>query len=201
MHTALLREPYMTVDEYLVTEEAGGVKREYFGGAVYAMSGASEPHNIIALNLYGMLYNRLRGHRCQPFGSDMRLRLQPQPDGHVYFYYPDAMIACDPTDSRGEGWRERPTALFEIISSSTRHVDTREKRLAYLQVGSLQAYVRIEQKRPETIVELRTPGGWKMEQITGLEGSIRLPTLEIELPLAELYERVKFPPAHNRLAS
>lgn len=193
MQVATLCEAYISVEEYLAKEELSQVKHEYLGGAVYAMSGASESHNRIAMNLYAMLHARLRGRRCEPFGSDMRLRLQPRPDGHVYFYYPDAMIVCDPADSPGEAWRERPTALFEIISGSTRHIDTREKRLAYLQIGSLQAYVRIEQKRPEAIVERRTAEGWKMEQITGLESAIRLPFLEIELPLAELYERVTFP--------
>ncbi len=192
MQVATLCESYVTVEGYLAKEELSQVKHEYLGGAVYAMSGASGPHNVISVNLISMLHQRLRGRRCQPFGPDMKLRLQPQSGDHVYFYYPDAMVVCDPADSRDEGWRERPTALFEIISGSTRHIDTREKRLAYLQIGSLQAYVRIEQKRPEAIVERRTAEGWKLEQITGLDATVRLPFLEIELPLADLYERVEF---------
>ena len=193
MQVATLCESYITVEEYLAKEELSQVKHEYLGGAVYAMPGASGAHNVISVNLISMLHQRLRGRRCQPFGSDMKLRLQPQSDGHVYFYYPDAMIVCDPADSREEGWREKPAALFEIIFGSTRHIDTREKRLAYLQIPSLQAYVRIEQKRSEAIVERRTAEGWKMEQIVGLEATVRLPFLEIELPLAELYERIEFP--------
>ena len=193
MRIATLSKPYVTVEEYLAGEEVGDVKHEYLGGVVYAMSGASEPHNRISTNLIGMLHARLRGRRCEPFGSDMKLRLQPQLGNHVYFYYPDAMIACDPTDSPGEGWRERPAALFEIMSFSTRHVDTREKRLAYLQIESLEGYVRIEQKRAEVIVERRTPESWKVERAVGLGGIARLPSLEIELPLSELYERVTFP--------
>ncbi len=112
----------------------------------------------------------------------------------IYFYYPDAMIACNPADV-GHGWREQPAALFEIVSESTRQVDEREKRSTYLQLPSLEAYVRIEQGRPEAVVELRTLEGWKRERVFGLDGIIRLPTLEIELPLAELYERVIFTPA------
>ena len=184
----------MTVEEYLASEEAGEIKHEYLGGVVYAMSGASNAHNVIEVNLNGMLYVRLRGRRCRPFGSNMRVRLQPQPTGRIYFYYPDAMITCDPADSREEGWRERPAALFEIMSPSTRHVGTREKRMAYLQLPSLEAYARIEQERPEVVVERRTFEGWKPERIIGLEGVIRLPSLEMELPLAELYEGMTFPP-------
>lgn len=183
---------YLTVEEYLASESRSEVKREYLAGLIYAMAGTSEPHNRIATNLLGMLYNRLRGRRCEPFGVDMQVRLQ-QPGG-TYFYYPDAMIACDPTDA-GHGWRERPTALFEILSGSTRQTDEREKRMAYLGLASLEAYVRIEQDRAEVVVERRTPeGGWRAERFVGLEAVAKLSgTLGmVDLPLADLYERVTF---------
>ena len=193
MNMEALRQPDMTEEEYLASEEESEFKREFLGGAVYAMAGADEPHDIIAMNLYAILHTRLRGRRCQAFGSDMQVRIfPPGPSKTPYRYYPDAMIACDPTDA-GRRWRERPAALFEIISESTRRVDEREKLALYLQIPSLEAYVRIEQCRPEAIYNCLTPEGWKLEQrVSGSEGIIRLPSLEIELPLAELYERVEF---------
>ena len=190
MSAPAVSTPTITVEEYLASEALAEVKHEYLGGVVYAMAGASEAHNIIAMNLYGSLHRQLRGRPCQSFGSDMKVRLRPLDE--TYFYYPDAMIACDPTDA-GHGWRERPSALFEIISEETRRIDEREKRVPYMQLPSLQAYVRIEQARPEVVVEWRTPDGWKSERLRGLEAVVRLPALEIELPLGELYERVSFP--------
>lgn len=187
---------YVTVEEYLASEELSETKHEYLGGVVHAMSGAAEPHIIIERNLAGMLYNRLRGKRCQPFGSNMKALLHPQPTGRAYYYYPDAMIACDPTDT-GHGWRERPAVLFEIASESTRQIDEREKRSAYLQLSSLEAYVRIEQDRPEVILEHRTLEGWRLDRLTGLEAVVCLPSVGIELPLAELYEGVAFPPPES----
>lgn len=183
---------FLTVEAYLASEEASEVKREYLAGVVYGMAGASEAHNTIESNLNALLHRQLRGQRCQSFGSNMQVRLQ-QPGG-TYFYYPDAMIACDPTDA-GHGWRERPTALFEILSESTRATDEREKRLAYLNLASLEAYVRIEQERAEVTIERRAPdGGWRAERFLGLGATLRLPgTLGmIELPLSDLYERVSF---------
>lgn len=192
MSALLLPESYLTVEEYLAREERSDVKHEHLGGDVYAMSGASTSHNRIAMNLYGMSRHQLRGKRCEMFGSDMKLRLSMNAPDSTYFYYPDAMIVCDQKGSARYGWRERPAAIFEIISESTRHVEEREKKLAYLQLPSLEAYVRIEQERPEAVVEMRTLEGWKRERIIGLEGIIRLPTLGVELPLAELHERVIF---------
>lgn len=180
----------LTVEEYLESELLAEVKHEYLGGTVYAMAGASEAHNIIAMNLYAALGMRLRGKRCQPFGSDMKLRIDPL--GDTYFYYPDAMIACDPADGAGQGWRERPTVLFEIISEETRRIDQREKRLAYLQIASLEAYIRIEQARPEVSIEQRAGGIWISLRRSGLDATVEIATLGFDLPLAELYERVRF---------
>ena len=185
-------QPYLTVGEFLASEELSEGKYEYLSGIIYAMAGAGEPHNRIAISLAGMLYNRLRGRRCEAFGSEMKVRIDFPSSGNTYFYYPDAMIACNPAGA-GHPWREQPAALFEIISESTRQIDEREKRAAYLGLGSLEAYVRIELDRAEAIVERRTIEGWKLERFTGLDAVIRLPTIEIELPLAELYERVTFP--------
>ena len=190
MNAAAVATPHITVEEYLADELLSEVKREYLGGVVYAMAGASEAHNIIAMNLYAALHAALRGKSCQAFGSDMKVRLSPLDT--TYFYYPDAMIACDPMDC-GHGWRERPAALFEIISEENRRVDEREKRVPYLQLPSLQYYLRIEQARAEVVVDRRTPEGWKSERLSGLDAVAWLEALGIELPLAELYERVTFP--------
>ena len=181
----------MSVKEYLASEEMSETKREYLGGAIYAMAGPSDSHNRIVFNLGRLLGNQLQGRRCEGFGSDMRLRLHRASPDSVYFYYPDAMIVCNPAGA-GDGWREQPAVLFEIISESTRQIDEREKRSAHLQIPSLEAYVRLEQGPPEAVVEFRTLEGWKRERVVGMDGVIRLPTLEVELPLAELYERVIF---------
>ncbi len=187
--TALLEtEGALSVEEYLEGELFSDVKHDYLGGYVYAMAGASDPHNVIAMNLYGSLHAQLKGKKCQPFGSDMKVRLRQAED--TYFYYPDAMISCDPTDS-GDGWKERPTVLFEILSPSTRRIDEREKRLAYSSVPGLEAYVRIEQDRASVTVDWRTEFGWKAEVASGLDAVVSLPGVGVELALADLYERLE----------
>lgn len=182
----------MTEEDYLATEPYSEIKREFLGGAVYAMAGADEAHNLIAVSLSAMLYNRLRGRRCKVFSADMQVRIKTAAqDEAPTYYYPDAMIACDPAE-KGKRWRENPSALFEITSRSTRRIDEREKLTAYLDIPSLEAYVRIAQDQPAVALHVRTPGGWKLERFTGLTGTIRLPSLEVELPLSELYEQVEF---------
>ncbi len=181
----------MTEEEYLASEETSPIKREFLGGWVCERAGANDPHNIIATNLTGILYQQLRGKRCQNFGSDMKVRLRRRDPDSTYYYYPDQMIACDPADAN-DGCRERPSALFEIVSERTRRTDDREKRLVYLELPSLEAYMRIEQARPEVVVDFRTPEGWKPERFTGLDKLVPLAALGLQIALAELYEKVAF---------
>lgn len=180
---------YISEEDYLAREELSVGRNEYLAGIVHAMDEASEAHCYISVNLTGILHSPLRGKPCHVLGSNMKLKLNLR--GDSYYYYPDAMVACDATDS-GHGWRERPTVIFEILSDSTRHIDEREKRMAYHQIDQLRSYVRIEQSKPEIIIERRIVGGWEVELISGLDGILRLPEIAVEIPLAELYERVTF---------
>ena len=116
MATLTAERELVSVEDYLKKEARSEVKHEYLAGMVYAMAGASEAHNVIAMNLYTALGNRLRGKICQPFGSDMKLKLHPL-RGDICCYYPDAMVACDAADS-GHGWRERPSVLIDVHSTS-----------------------------------------------------------------------------------
>ncbi len=178
----------MSVEEFLAAEEGYEVKHEYLAGVPHAMARAGTKHNIIAANLMGILHARLRGRRCQPFGSDMKVKLKISES--TYLYYPDAMIVCGSV-GLGDSWAEAPSVLFEIISESTRRIDEREKRMGYLSIARLEAYVRIEQDSPRIVIERRVEGGWETQMMEGVEKMLCLPTVEVEFPIRELYERVE----------
>jgi Uma2 family endonuclease len=184
----------MSVEDFLAAETQYAEKHEYLGGAIYAMAGASTAHNVIAMNLYGILHAGLRGHRCQAFGSDMKVRLSLAED--TYFYYPDAMVVCG-QEGLGSSWCERPSVLFEILSPGTRTIDDREKRMAYRTIPSLDAYATIESDQMEVVVEYRDSEGWRREVFTGKDAVVRLPSVEIEFALVELYERLDFTPSNG----
>jgi Uma2 family endonuclease len=177
----------MTVEEFLEAEKHFDVRHEYLGGMVYAMAGASTPHNEIAVNLIVSLGTRLRGKPCKPFRSDMKVKLNRA--GTPYFYYPDAMIVCNRA-GLGASWCEQPTVLFEIVSESTRSIDEREKHSAYLSIPGLAAYVLIEQSEQRVVIEHRCEIGWNREVIAGPDAIVKLAAVDVEFPLAELYERV-----------
>ena len=115
-------EQLVSVEDYLEGERLSEIRHEYVGGYAYAMAGANDDHNRIVGNIYSSLHQRLRGKRCEPFMADMKLKI---PGGQA-FYYPDVLVACDPSDN-AKYFRERPTVVFEVMSPETARSDQREK--------------------------------------------------------------------------
>src|ERR1043166_891653 len=71
--------------------------------------------------------------------------------GSEAFYYPDALVACDPS-AAATYFRERPTVVFEVLSPETERIDQREKRFAYSLIPSLKVYVIVSQDKREIAV-------------------------------------------------
>jgi len=187
--TAAKKLNLVSVEDYLAGELRSPIKHEYLGGAVYAMAGARNAHNLIATNAIGVLHVRLRGQRCRPYNSDTKIRIRLRHE--TRFYYPDASIICRP-NPQSDSFQDEPAALIEVLSRKTRRIDEGEKKDAYLTIPSLSVYVLLEQETPSAVIFRRVEGGFDREVYTGLETTIRLPEIGIELPLVEIYEAVEF---------
>lgn len=179
----------LSVEDYLAQEERAEVRHEYLGGYLYAMAGASTAHNRIAGALHGLLYNQLRGKPCEPFNSDMKVRLRRAK--HTWFYYPDCMVVCEP-NSPEDPFQDRPVVIAEVLSEATRRTDEGEKREAYLTIPTLTSYLLIETDRPRVVVHGRTDDGFVAHVYEGLDAVVPLPSIEVTLPLGEVYERIVF---------
>lgn len=187
---ALKQPDSITVKDYLAGEEISDTKHEYLGGTVHAMAGATIRHNNIAGNCFGLLYGKLRGKSCQPFNSDTKVRIE-FPD-HTRFYYPDAMVVCQ-SNPDTDHFQNQPVVLIEVLSESTRRTDLGEKRDAYLAISSLKVLLLVEPDSPSVTLYRRMPeGGFAIERHVGLDAIIPLPEIEVNLSLADLYERVEF---------
>lgn len=167
------------------------VKHEYVGGVPYAMAGGRNLHNRIAGNTFLAVGFRLRGKPCQPYNSDTKIRICLP--NEVRFYYPELSIVCDPNPDE-DTFQDQPVVLFEVLSPSTRRIDEGEKKLAYLTIPSLAAYVLIEADAASVVVWRRGQDGFDREMHEGLEAILPLAEVGIELPLAEIYDGVTFPP-------
>ncbi|MBI2928871.1 MAG: Uma2 family endonuclease [Verrucomicrobia bacterium] len=186
MSAVLKPADWISPEEYLEGERFAEVRHEFVDGRVYAMAGASDDHNRIAGNIFGELRERLRGRPCEPFINDMKVKIPPR--FAEVFYYPDVLVACDPTDN-ARYYRERPSFLFEVLSPETENTDRREKAIAYRQIQSVEAYVLVEQQRVAATVLRRAEEGWTVEPLEGPEAVLKLESLGVEIRLRRFYER------------
>lgn len=72
-----LSEPILTPEAYLLLENDNpeGIRHEYVNGLVYAVAGASRNHNRVARRLTARLELHLQGTPCEPFQSDMKVKV------------------------------------------------------------------------------------------------------------------------------
>jgi Uma2 family endonuclease len=182
----------LSVEDYLAGELVSPVKHEYLAGVVYAMAGARNMHNDIAVNLVSNFYTRLRGTACRPKNSDTKVRVRLSPTD-IRFYYPDAFVVCRP-NAPEDAFHDEPVLVAEVLSQSTRRIDEGEKKDAYLAIPSLSVYLLVEQSSPVVVVHRRTENGFVSETYQGLDAIIPLPELGTALPLSEVYDGVSFVP-------
>lgn len=183
----------ITVEEYLEGERISPVKHEYIEGEVYAMAGTSDNHNRIVGNLVALLSNHLHDSRCESFFSDIKVQVTQ----NVY-YYPDLLVSCEenPDDSY---FRNQPILIIEVTSRSTENVDRREKLLFYQQMPSVQEYTVVDQYKMSVEVHRRQPNGsWITYYFNERSDVVELASVELQIPLPEIYRRVQFEKNANR---
>jgi Uma2 family endonuclease len=176
----------MSIDEYLAFEREATTKHEYYRGEVFAMSGASPRHNIIFGNLFGELSYKLKGKKCRPYGSDMRVHI-PE---NTLFTYPDVSVFCGElkTFNREDDSVIGPVVLFEILSPSTKNYDRGEKFKLYRDIPSLKEYILIDTEsiRVEAF-RLNHSNHWELEEYKTLEEVLTVRSVDASLSLPDVY--------------
>lgn len=172
----------ITPDEYLEGELTSEYKHQLIAGYVYAMAGASKNHERISGNLHAELRHHLKDSPCEPFGSDMKVRVEDN------FFYPDVIVVCD-DKSDSDYYINSPTMIVEVLSKSTRRTDETIKRQQYLSIPSLQEYLLIEQDIVDIEVVRRSQGWQPKHYYMGDE--ITLDCIGLTLSVEDIYRRVQ----------
>jgi len=185
-----LEKTYITPEQYLEWERHAEFKSEYYGGEIFAMAGASEAHNLIAGNIFALLWTQMRGRPCKTYASDMRVQV---PRTNLYTY-PDVTVVCGPvqfSDTKQDSVRN-PSVIFEVLSPSTEDYDRGEKFALYRNCPTLSDYLLVSQERMRVEHHHRLGDGtWVMSEAVGLKAQIKLESISCELRLADVYERVE----------
>lgn len=180
-----------SIAAYLSAERSRSARHEYIAGAVYAMAGGSEQHNLIMGNVYASLHMQLRRRPCTVYPSDMRVLIPSVPR----YTYPDISAVCG--DAQFEDSKRdtllNPVVLIEVLSPSTEKHDRGPKFKQYWTIGSLQEYILIDQETYRLERYARHPTELQIylfEVYTGSEDVVHLASIDCTLTLSDVYEKV-----------
>ncbi len=84
-----------------------------------------------------------------------------------------------------------PTACFEVLSPSTKHLDRGGKLFAYHQIGSLKHIALVFPDEYRIEAWSRVEDGFEEQVVKRRGDALVIPALGVEIPLAEIYEGVE----------
>jgi Uma2 family endonuclease len=182
-------KPFITPEEYLALERTADYKSEYLHGEVFAMTGASRRHSLIAANISRTLGNQLVDRPCELYVSEMRVKVSAS----GLYTYPDVAVVCgEPKFEDGFlDTLQNPTLLIEILSKSTERYDRIAKTDYYRTLDSLAEHLLVAQE--EFRIEQYTreaEGHWVLAETSSLEGVVDLRSIDCSLALIDVYRKV-----------
>ena len=199
-------KPRLNPDDYLTIERSAEFKSEYFDGEIFAMAGASRAHNSIVLNTGSEIRQHLKNRSCKAYVNDMRVKVSPT----GLYTYPDVVVVCgkEQFEDTHLDTLLNPTLIIEVLSDSTEAYDRGRKFEHYRHLDSLVEYVLIAQHRPHVeSFRRQSDQHWLLAECSGLDGTLRLESIDCDLALAEIYAKVELsespladPISHNPIA-
>lgn len=179
-----------SVEEYLALDREAEYKNEYVAGEIFAMGGASPKHVLIAGNTAREFGNRLRDTNCQVYSADLRV----QADVGNAYHYPDVAVVCGRPEylDKRKDTVTNPLVIVEVLSPATRNYDRGDKFASYRRLDSLREYILIAQEACHVEHFVRKEGCWEFTEIDDRLGNLMVPTLDIVIPLTEIYAKVEF---------
>lgn len=182
---------WMSLDDFeeLLADKPAHEKWELINGRVIrGMVGARWEHHIIIDNMGYALTDHLRkiGKPCRVFRETFFLKDRSQDLAAL----PDLMVRCG-KPAPGKTSFDDPLILVEVVSPGSEARDRLEKRVAYQQLPTLQAYVLVNRDRPHVeALERRADGFFAVDPLTTLDAALVLPAIDFTMSLASIYHDV-----------
>lgn len=179
--------------DYLAWERAQETRHEYFDGEVFAMTGASRPHNLVCGDTFAGLHAQLRGGPCEVYANDMRVKVSVTD----MYTYPDIVVACgEPRfEDAAVDTLLNQALIIEVLSDSTERYDRGAKFAHYRTLPSLKDYLLVTPTQCRVEHDQRQDADrWLMREYRQLEDQIECTSIQAWLRLAEMYERVSLEP-------
>lgn len=178
----------MTVAEFRAFQDVHPEEKwQLVDGQLYAMTGGTIRHATIISNLAFALRRRLQGGPCRVWSSEVNV-VRDEID---FSAFPDVIVRCSGPTLDLEREMTDPTACFEVLSPSTKHLDQGDKLFAYHQMESLQHVALVFPDEHRIEAWSRVEDGFEEQVVKRREDALVISALGLEIPLAEIYEGVE----------
>ncbi len=182
---------YYTPEEYLALEETSEDKNEYRQGEIIPMVGATTNHNQIAGNFYRRFPLTINNQDYYTYMETVRLWLS---DYSIYTY-PDVMVIKGQPLYQGNSQSNviNPLIIVEVLSNSTQAYDRGDKFKFYRSLPTFQEYILIEQSSYSVEhYSKQKDEQWLIDFVTGENAVLQLVSVDWQISLQDLYQRVNF---------
>ncbi|GBD55132.1 MAG: Uma2 family endonuclease [Microcystis sp. M015S2] len=187
---------YYTPEEYLALEETSEDKNEYRQGEIIPMVGATTNHNQIAGNFYRRFPLTINNQDYYTYMETVRLWLS---DYSIYTY-PDVMVIKGQPLYQGNSQSNviNPLIIVEVLSNSTQAYDRGDKFKFYRSLPTFQEYILIEQSSYSVERYYKQKDDqWLIDFVMGENAVLQLVSVDWQISLQDLYQRVNFDLAEN----
>ncbi len=154
------------------------------------MADVSPVHCFLVSNIQTALGEVLENKDCAVFNASLRVCVLWE----SLITYPDASVICGApqyVDSDPDTVTN-PTLVVEVLSPSTAVKDRGAKAFLYRQVASMREILLVEPSPVFIEHYWKLPNGhWELETVTDPAAIIRFPSLDCEIPVAEIYRKVE----------
>jgi Uma2 family endonuclease len=176
----------LSLEAYLAWEEKQAERHEFYRGEIFAMASGSRAHAEVCGNVFAALRSHVKGTSCRAYTDAATVQVQ---DDMVF--YPDAFVTCNADDLETKRIFRNPTLIVEVLSESTEAFNRGLKFIAYRQILALQEYLLIDPERQIVEVFRRKDNDvWEVHNQSAA-AFLHLASIDLQLPMAELFDGVK----------
>jgi Uma2 family endonuclease len=187
---SIATQPTFTIEQYLEFDRNSELRHEFFQGEIREMTGGTQWHIFIILNIYRSMWEQLPKSEYLIAVTTMRVKIVSSD----LYTYPDLVVVKGKPqleDERQDTWLN-PILLMEVLSNSTEKYDRGKKFMHYQAIPGFQEYVLVAQDRPEIEHYVRDEAGnWQHRQYQSLTETLTLNSIPCSIPLSTIYDRIE----------
>ncbi|MDR2213689.1 MAG: Uma2 family endonuclease [Pseudomonadales bacterium] len=176
----------MTAEEFLAWEAEQPERHEFIDGEIFAMTGATKRHVMVAGNAYMALRQHLAGTPCRTYMADVKVAAATANK----FFYPDVVVTCSEADHQDRLIVREPTLIIEVLSPSTAGHDLFKKFRHYQDTPSLREIAFIDpDERSTTVFRRGADGLWVLHRFDD-DAAVRFESVDLTIPATVLFAEV-----------